>query len=215
MDARVMPVGGAPPSAPVLSLSEPQAISQSVRDLLGPSPFRTASEQVTCDQIRGMLVREFRVQTFMQAELVDRLATVIVERRQLERTIQTVVDLALSDAAREILLAGYSNFVPLKPGVAVMSGSCDTAYSRFMSEGGDYIKAMSDQQAIAEALADLAVHGLSEDALRARARMLRLGELERLERMLATKAGEQESLISNLLEFIDRRERKGLAKQGS
>ncbi len=76
-----------------------------------------------------------------------------------------------------------------------------------MLSGGSQLFHMPDEEAVAEAIRLLALEGLPESSLDERARVLALPQLEKLERIIASKHAELESIVEQLLRLLDRMKR--------
>jgi len=198
-----------------LSANDTTPLSARMRELLGRPVYRDSLTQIEHEQQRGVLFRELRVGTLLQAKLVDRLAKLFIDVGRLDRTIETAVHRRRADAARDILMQHFSHFHPPPPGTLEANNMSITAYGEFLNNGGRQLIHTSDSEVIEEAIAALALQGLPAESLDERARILALEDIERLEKLIATKHAEAEALVEQLLRLIDRRERNlALKPQG-
>ena len=139
---------------------------------------------------------ERRVGGVLQMKLVEQLASLMVEQAKVKRAIQTAILLHKAQAARDIICPGWAQFHPLSPGMTITGNFGATAYDAYMDGGGTRVGCLEDAQAIAEATAKLAQSGLDEEALLDKAYVLALPSIERLEKVRASQAGEQEVLAA-------------------
>jgi hypothetical protein len=205
-----------PPPPAVLGASEPKPLvprspvqlSPKMRELLGRSPFRDPAMLIDAEALRGVLAAELRADSLLQLTLVDRLSVLVVEIRRLQSTVQTAVARKRLDAARDVLSPDFLHFYPPPPGVCKTTGTVATAYGEFMHGDGGGLAAADPAEVVAEALARLAAEGLDAPALDERAYVLALPEIERLEKIIASKQAELEALIEQALRLKDRRDKK-------
>ena len=179
-------------------------MSDRMRQILGKSSFMTAHEQIAESDLIDHLSFEFKSASTLQASLIKQLSCVIIEKRQIEKTVQTAIAFKKPEAAREVLCPGWTNFRPLHPKMTVNADTVTTAYDQFRAWGGDEVGALTDEEAICKATAKLAAMGLEADALLGLARCLALPTIERFEKIIASKATEQEGLVDKLFYLMDR-----------
>jgi hypothetical protein len=187
----------------------PMQLSPKMRALLGGSPFRDASAQATFEELQGVLAAEFGAASSLQMSLIERVTLLIMEIRAISHTVQTAIVRRQVAAAREIIDADFSDFFPPPAGATRYSGSgVETAYGQYMETKGDKVFSKRQAEVMAEALEILADEGLGEEELMRRAYILALPEIEKLERLIASKQAEQEALVEQLLRLKDRMDRK-------
>lgn len=184
--------------APLISMD------QRIRNLIGASIFRDPSAQIEEQEIFEHFWKEFRAGTATQAILAINASRLVVQLRRLHSTVETAVARRRAEAARGIIDSRFHAFYPPPAAAVEVSGLGDTAYGSYMQSGGRALFELPDSDAIAQAIALLAIEGLPESALDDYARVLALTEIEKLERMMAAKSGQLEVLFDSMLRLLDR-----------
>ncbi|MDP3488892.1 MAG: hypothetical protein Q8R71_02040 [Phenylobacterium sp.] len=184
--------------APLISMD------QRIRNLMGASIFRDPSVQIEEQETFEYFWKEFRGSTATQAILAKNASRMVVQLRRLHSTIETAVARRRAEAARGIVDSRFHAFYPPPAAAVEVSGLVETAYGSYMQSGGRALFELSDSDAIARAIALLAIEGLPESTLDEYARVLALPEIEKLERIIAAKNVQLEALINSMLRLLDR-----------
>ena len=208
----VSPPQSAPKPGTTINALENSKIAQSMRDLIGRSPFQDPHKQAAHDRLMSQIVAGSPSANVLVVLMSKNLATSYMESERLQRVKEVAIIQMLPAAAREILLPGYNHFVPPRPSTT-STEQLMMAHLDFMMRAEPYLN-IADVDAIHEAEESLIDADRSPSIIADVAYILALPTIERLERLLATKSAEQENLIEQIIRHNDRVRRKSIDQQG-